>query len=113
VDDGGTGDDPEPPPCGLGTAVTIDSDWESGYCATVTLTDTESAATSSWTVVLDARQSLIDNLWNGSYYKSGSQYTVTSTHNGAIAPGGSQSFGFCADKSGSDYQPVIAGVSCQ
>jgi cellulase/cellobiase CelA1 len=82
------------------------------YCANVIVTNTGTAATSSWTVRLDPHQSRINNLWNGSWSASGSTIVVSSlSWNGAIAPGASTSFGFCADKSGTQYMASVLSAT--
>jgi hypothetical protein len=54
----------------------------------------KTAAISSWQVVIDVNDSHIDNSWNG-----------------AIQPGGTQSFGFCASKTGANYYPEVISAS--
>lgn len=50
----------------------MDSDWVSGYCATVDL-----HGTTNWTVRVQLNQSAIENLWNGNYTVSNNVATVT------------------------------------
>ncbi|MFZ5896929.1 MAG: cellulose binding domain-containing protein [Myxococcota bacterium] len=84
------------------------SDWGSGYCADVSIVNRGSTQITGWTVVLDLRQSAINQIWNGTL--SGTSVTPAS-HNKAIAPGGSVNFGFCANATGNPYLPTIASMS--
>lgn len=92
--------------------IAMSSDWTSGYCANVTVSNSGSTATSSWTVVINMNQSVLGNLWSANQTTSGSTMTVTpQSYNAAINPGSSVSFGFCANATGSSYHPTIAAVS--
>ncbi|WP_369235219.1 cellulase family glycosylhydrolase [Streptomyces sp. R21] len=77
-------------------AYTVSSDWGSGFNAEVKVTNTGSTAIKSWKVTWTwsgAQQ--ITNMWNASYTQSGTTVTASNAdHNGAIAAGGSASFGF-------------------
>jgi len=64
------------------------------------------------TVVVDARDSIINRLWDGNYTRVGSLYTVASmSYNGAILPGQSRSFGFCASRTGTRFPPVVVSAA--
>ena len=95
----------------VSTSLDVYSDWHNGYCANVLITNNGSQCTVLWTVTIDAGDSVINDLWNGILSKPGDDYQVDSEpHNGTIDPGGSQSFGFCADKTGPDYLPEITST---
>lgn len=84
---------------------TIDNSWPSGYQATVTLTNTSSTPTSSWTATftLPSGES-ISSLWNGVYTASGQNITVknpTWIGGNVIAAGGSTTFGMIVQRSSS------------
>src|SRR6185312_15494041 len=92
--------------------VATSSDWGTGYCANVTVSNAGSSPTTSWTVVINLNQATVSSLWSASQTTSGSTLTVTPlSYNAAIAPGSSVSFGYCANASGSNYHPTITSVS--
>lgn len=96
---------PTPSSFSLSASYTIDSQWGSGYQATVTITNPTSAPTSSWTAtfVLPQGQS-INSLWNGQPTVNGQTVTVANpgwSGGGAIASGGSTSFGMVVQLAGS------------
>ncbi|WP_347331752.1 glycosyl hydrolase [Marinimicrobium locisalis] len=80
--------------------LSIQSDWGSGYCASVTVSNNGSAAVSAWELTMDPKQSQISNLWNGNFNGE----TVTPMgYNREIRASGSVNFGFCANSTGSNY----------
>lgn len=85
--------------------LSIQNDWGGGYCASVSIYNAGSVAVSSWQVTLNANDSDIGNLWNGNL--SGDSVTAM-PYNAQIAAGGSVSFGFCANATGSNYLPRLA-----
>ena len=95
---------------GCTAAYSVSSDWGSGFNASVTVTDTGTAATKAWTVSWTWPGSQqITNLWNGSYTQTGTSVTVTNAgYNGAIAVGGDTSFGFGGSYTGSDTAPTLS-----
>ena len=79
----------------------VTSSWTGGFQAGVTVKNTGTAATTAWTVnwTLPSGQT-VSQLWNGTLTTSGSALTVTNASwNGALAAGGSTSFGFLANGS--------------
>jgi Cellulose binding domain len=94
------------PPAGPGcsAAAAVQSSWDTGFTASVTIT-AGSAAISGWTVRLSLPGASITNLWNGS--PTGTTVSNLS-YNGALAPGGSTDFGFQAAGSPGG----LAAVSC-
>jgi expansin len=88
------------------------NDWTSGYCANVTIGNSGSTATTTWQVVINLNQSTLGNLWSATDVVSGSQMTVSPfSYNASIPPGGSTTFGFCGNATGSNYRPTIVSVS--
>ena len=80
--------------------------------ANVFITNDGTECTVLWTVTIDAGDSVINTLWNGILTEPGGDYQVDSmAHNGAIYPGGSRFFGFCATKTGPDYLPEITSAT--
>lgn len=86
----------------------IQSDWGSGYCASVTVNNNGSAAVSSWELTLDTKQSQINNLWSANI--SGDTVTPMG-YNSEVRAGGSVNFGFCASSTGSDYLAELTGLT--
>jgi mannose/cellobiose epimerase-like protein (N-acyl-D-glucosamine 2-epimerase family) len=82
--------------------------WSSGYCANVNVTNLGSLSASTWTVVIELNQASIYTTWNGTFSGSGSRETITPVGwNASVAPGGVQSFGYCANTTGSNWSPVV------
>lgn len=98
----------------------ISNQWNTGFTATINITNTGSTAINGWTLkfTFPTGQTLMQSPWNGSFTQSGSAVTVTNlSYNGAIPPGGSLSSppGFNANWSGTDGQPTaftLNGVTC-
>ncbi|UTF59006.1 cellulose binding domain-containing protein [Gilvimarinus sp. DA14] len=79
-------------------SVNINSDWGSGYCANLVLTNT-SAEPQTWSVELEVDGD-ISNLWGGSWSQTGNTLSVTGlSWNATLQPGQSNtSVGFCASR---------------
>jgi hypothetical protein len=79
----------------LNAHYTIDTSWETGYQATVTIDNPTSALTNSWKVTFMLPEGqMINSLWNGQYVASGQTITVTNPNwGGSIPSEGSTSFG--------------------
>ncbi|RYZ01928.1 MAG: DUF1929 domain-containing protein [Myxococcales bacterium] len=91
------------------TAVlTLGDQWTGGYCANLKVTNASSAAITTWTVTLSTNQSTLTSSWSANFAGSGSTRTVTPvSHNAALSPGASTTVGFCANTTGSNWQPVV------
>ncbi|HET9516336.1 MAG TPA: RICIN domain-containing protein, partial [Actinoplanes sp.] len=89
-----------PPPGGAdcSASLRIDSDWGSGFTATVTVTNRGSSTTKGWRVTWTwpGDQKFV-NAWNGDSTQTGAAVTtVNGSWNGPIPAGGSATFGFQA-----------------
>jgi hypothetical protein len=92
--------------------VALASDWTSGYCANVTIGSSGATATTTWQVVINLNQSTLANIWSATDTISGTQMTAGPfSYNAAIPAGGSTTFGFCGNATGSNYHPTIVSVS--
>ncbi len=92
----------------LGTSVSVTDMWESGYCATVNVTNTGSQTINGWTVVMDVGTATQNARWNANFSQTGSTVTATNmTQNGTLAPGAQTSFGFCTEMPPAVRGPVI------
>jgi acetylxylan esterase len=78
------------------STLTIDNDWGTGYCATLTVTNGTGGPT-TWHVTFTVRGT-INNLWNGTFTQTGNSVTVSGVSwNGVLQAGQStNSVGFCA-----------------
>ncbi|MEU8300956.1 cellulose binding domain-containing protein [Micromonospora sp. NPDC048909] len=107
-----------PPPGGAGCAVTYTpNSWNNGFTADVRITNTGSGAVNGWTLTyqLPAGQQ-VTSAWNATVSQSGSTVTARNlSWNGAIAPGGSASFGHQGTLSGAYSSPTsfaLNGAAC-
>jgi hypothetical protein len=86
------------PPSGSGCSASlrVDSTWQGGFQATVTVTNNGSSAISGWRTAFSLPSgSSISNLWNGTATTSGSSVTVTNApYNGNVGAKGSTTYGF-------------------
>ncbi|MFE0456308.1 glycoside hydrolase family 6 protein [Streptomyces sp. NPDC058914] len=94
----------------------VQNDWGSGFTANVTVTN-NSAAKSSWAVKWNyAGNQKVTGGWNAKVTQSGTAVTAANeSYNGALATGGSVSFGFQGAYSGSNAVPTtftLDGVTC-
>jgi chitodextrinase len=87
----------------------IDSDWGSGFVATVTVKNNGSAAVRTWTATWTFGGSQkISNGWNATVTQSGAAVSATPVNwNASIPAGASVSFGFQGTYSGSNTAPTV------
>jgi len=96
----------------LKVASNMQSDWQSGFCMSMQVTNPSNTSVRDWQVTFQMNQAAINNSWNGNFKPQGSKYVVTPLDWGqVIEPGQSREIGFCANKLGSDYQPRQITVS--
>jgi endo-1,4-beta-xylanase len=102
---------------GCSVQYTVPSQWNNGFTAAVTITNTSSSAINSWTLkfTFPSGQSIAQG-WSANWTSSGSQVTATNmSWNGAIAPGGSVQIGFNGNYSGTNTSPsafTLNGATC-
>lgn len=101
--------------CHVNYAIT--SQWNTGFGATVTLTNKGSNAWSGWTVTWDMPDGQkIDGLWRGKYTQTGAAVKVTNeSWNGNVATSGVVDFGFNGSHNGINHVPInvaVNGVLC-
>jgi len=92
---------------------TVDSEWSTGFTASITIKNDTSAAISGWSVNWQYATNRSSGGWNANF--SGTNpYTATNLNwNGNIAVGQSVSFGVQGDKNGgSAERPTINGSVC-
>ena len=102
---------PTVPPSGgtarCSAAIRIDNSWNGGFTGTVTVTNSGTAATKSWTVTWTwpGSQTFV-NTWNATVTQSGTAVTARNmSYNGTIGAGGNTAFGFQAN--GSSATPTL------
>jgi glucuronoarabinoxylan endo-1,4-beta-xylanase len=97
---------------GVSGSLALQSDWGQGYCANVTVTNSGSATTTSWTAVVNLNQSALSNAWSATTALSGTTLTATPlSWNAALAPNASTTFGFCATSTGTNYHPTLVSLT--
>jgi hypothetical protein len=99
---------------GLEAGLVVTTDWSSGFCVNLDITNGTGQPTTSWQVDLDMSQTTVYTSWNGTF--SGNSGTVSVTPldwNRVIAPGATNSsVGFCANRTTPGTQvPVVVGVT--
>ncbi len=100
---GGTGGD-----SGCTASYSVANDWGNGFTADVTVTNTGTKPTSSWTVGWNwPGNQTLTNAWNATTAQSARTLTATGQgFNSVIAPGGSATFGLQAGYSGANAPPT-------
>ncbi|MFB7511208.1 glycoside hydrolase family 6 protein, partial [Streptomyces broussonetiae] len=101
-------------PCTVG--YTVQNQWDTGFTAAVTITN-NAAAKSSWSLRWSyAGDQKVTSGWNAGISQSGSDVTAANeSYNGALANGGSVSFGFNGSYTGTNAVPAVFtldGVAC-
>ncbi len=104
------------PPSGCSVTYTPDQ-WQGGFTANVTITNTGSSAINGWTLAFTfPGDQKITNAWNGVESQSGENVTITNeSYNATIAAGGSASLGFQGTWTNSDATPTsftVNGSTC-
>lgn len=90
------------------------SEWGSGWQGEYTVSNTGTAAITSWTVVFDLPAGTsISSSWNAVRTSSGQRHTFRNeSWNGTIAPNGTVKFGFIGSGSGTPTGCTLNGASC-
>jgi len=93
-------------------AYSVQSDWGSGFTASLNITNNGTAAITGWTVTYAyAGNQTLANGWNGTWSQSGKTVTVTNlSYNGSLAAGASTSAGANFNYSGTNAAPT--SVTC-
>lgn len=90
-------DEADPAPGSVQAVLRVDSDWGSGYCATVEVRNSGGSA-QIWQVSLDI-EGQVTGLWNAVYAQAGSRLDAHGVDwNQSVPAGGAQQFGFCASR---------------
>ena len=91
----------------------VTANWGTGYCVDVAITNSGTAATNTWTVVLNTQQSTIYTEWNAFSTGITGQITLTPFFwNRNINPGQTiRSVGFCANRAAGNTTALPTLVS--
>ncbi|MGV7254989.1 cellulose binding domain-containing protein [Mycobacterium kansasii] len=100
---------------GVTATYTPTAQWNSGFTANYTITNTGTTPLTNWQLQFDLpTNESVTNLWNGQVSQSGTHYTVTpASYNGTIEPGNSVTVGFQAAQNGSYSPPTHVLVNGQ
>ena len=92
----------------------IDNEWNNGFVASITITNTHSAAVDAWDVAWEfAPGTALSNHWNASLSGSNPYQASNLSWNNSLAPGQSISFGLQGTKSGLSADiPELTGSLC-
>jgi len=101
---------PAPPSGGCTATYTQIGSWGGGFQGEVRVTNTGSAATTSWTVTLTfLNGQTITQLWGGRTSSTSSPYTIANeTYNGALGANASTTFGFLGTWTTANNPPTAA-----
>lgn len=116
-----SGTTPTPPAIvgnGCQVGYTVSSQWNGGFVANLTITNTGSVALNGWSLVFTfAADQHVTSAWNAQYTQDGLQVTlVNMDYNGTLAPGSSATPGLQGTWNGSNPSPgafSLNGVSCE
>lgn len=96
----------------LRAEATIQSDWQTGFCVDIRVTNLGNTPSRRWQLSFRMNQAAISQTWNGIFIPQGSQYRVEPPDWAQrILPNQAVNLGFCAQKLGPDYQPKQLLVS--
>jgi len=89
----------DPAPGAITATVAITADWTSGYCGSISVSNTGSTTVSPWQASVTV-QGRLNSMWNGSYVQDGATVTVSPpSWNPGLAAGKTNSdIGFCATR---------------
>ena len=93
-------------------AYSVQTDWGSGFTASLNITNNGTAAITGWTVTYTyAGNQTLSNGWNGTWSQSGKTVTVANaSYNGSLAAGASTTAGANFNYSGTNAAPT--SVTC-
>jgi endo-1,4-beta-xylanase len=93
---------------------TLNNEWNTGYVATITITNSGSSAINGWSVGWQYTNNRITNSWNATLSGSNPYSAASLDWNRTIQPGQSVSFGFQGNKNntGAAEVPVVTGAVC-
>jgi hypothetical protein len=95
----------------------VPNEWQGGFTANLTVTNTGTSTINGWTVRFSfPGDQKVTSAWNATVTQSGTAVTATNAgYNGTIAPGANATFGFQGTWASSDASPTaftLNGTSC-
>jgi endoglucanase len=79
--------------------VTLQSEWDTGFCQQVVVENPGKGAVANWKLQFEMAQATIEKTWNGQFQQKGDRYEVTPPEWGrTIQPNQLVDMGFCAKK---------------
>ncbi|WP_405088982.1 glycoside hydrolase family 11 protein [Microbispora sp. NBC_01389] len=110
---------PSSPPQGGGPCRVsyVKNEWNNGFTADITVTNTGSSAINGWTLTWSfSGGQQVTSAWNATVTQSGSSVTARNvSYNGSLAPGANTSFGFQGTHNGNNPTPSafsLNGSAC-
>lgn len=89
----------------------IQSDWNTGLCVNLLVTNQGTASTKNWQMSFQINQATITNAWSVNFLPQGTSYLVKPESWGqVIQPQQTFIAGYCANKTGSNYKPSQVSV---
>jgi hypothetical protein len=99
----------------LQASLSFSTDWGTGYCATLDVTNATTGPITTWSVLIDTNQSSTFTTWNGSFGASAGAVTILAFDwNRTLDPGETdRSIGFCANRNvpGSGTLPFVVSTT--
>jgi endoglucanase len=90
----------------LQVRTTVQSDWTAGFCMSLQVSNPSQQTVRNWGLRFSLPQAEVDQRWNGTFDRRGSDYQVMPADWAKTLEGGrSADLGFCAKKLGGDYLP--------
>lgn len=104
---------PTPAPNSLTGDLNITSEWESGFCVDVVITNPTNQDITGWNAIINRTSFTIYNNWSSTYQESSSQYSISPISWNETVPANSSinSAGFCANKNSGYTFPTILEIS--
>ncbi|MDL4814268.1 endo-1,4-beta-xylanase [Actinomadura opuntiae] len=114
---GGSGGDTPPPAAACKVAYAVTSQWNAGFTAAVTITNSGTTPINGWTLGFSfAGDQKVTQGWNAAWSQSGRDVTArNASWNAGIAPGTSLSIGFNGSYTGANTAPAqftLNGAAC-
>jgi cellulase/cellobiase CelA1 len=93
----------------LSATLRVHSDWNTGFCGDITLTNTGSTLITNWKLRAKFADSYFTNTWNAYYwwYDTNIYEIVPYDSTRQIWPKSSTTIGFCSEKTGPNYKPQL------
>jgi hypothetical protein len=103
-----------PPSAVISVTLPVTSNWGTGYCVNVAVTNTGTLASTTWSAVINTQQASIYTNWNGTFSGASGQVSVTPLSGHAVIQPGQTiaSVGFCANRNpGTNNLPTVVSAS--